>query len=100
MLGARFVLLPGEPCGRAAFIPLLEKDKAVPLEFIRFPIHLWASIRSFRADGARGWDRDYRRYRKCFRRTARRVGRVIGLSASLCAWGPTVLHEALALLGG
>jgi hypothetical protein len=42
-------------CGRAVFISLLEKDKPVPLEFIRFAFHFLASIRSLFGDGDRRW---------------------------------------------
>ena len=53
-------------------IPLLEKDKAVPLEFIRSPVHL---LGKYSPTVAR------------FRRTARRPDGAVDLFASSRAWG-------------
>jgi hypothetical protein len=65
-------LLRRDICGCAALIPLLEKDKAVPLEFKRSPVH---PLGKHSPTVAR------------FRRTARRPDRAVGLFASPCAWG-------------
>jgi len=66
-----YALLRRDICGRAGTIPFLEKDKAVPLEFIRSPVHL---LGKHSPTVAR------------FRRTARRPDRAVGWFASSGAW--------------